>query len=196
MPRKNSKSGLYIKTYIFIAILMASLLVSLSCNTPDQKSDVSQDEQSLTVSSTVFEDGGLIPVKYTCRGDNTSPLLMWTKGPAGTEYYVLIFENLDAPEGITGNWILYNIPGHLTVLHDGISTNGILDTGAIQGRNYLGKLGYFGPCPTQNGSYRYRFTIYAVDKSVDLATATREEVLNDIEGHILASGQLTCVYKE
>ncbi len=190
------KLGLDVYVYILTAIIMVLLAASLSCNTPAQQTDVDENKQSLSISSPAFEDGGLIPDKYTCWGDNTSPLLIWSKGPKGTKYYVLIVENLDAPEGITGNWILYNIPGDLTELHEGISTNGILETGAIQGRNYLRKLGYYGPCQEHSGTQRYRFTIYAVDKVVYLSAANRQEVLDDIKGHVLASGQLVGKYKE
>lgn len=192
---ERCKLRVNINVYALTAIIIALFAASISCSTPTQESGVDENNQYMTISSPAFEDGGFIPDQYTCLGDNTSPLLIWSKGPEGTKYYVLIVENLDSPNGITGNWILYNIPGNLTELHEGISTNGILETGAIQGRNYLRKLGYYGPCPAQRGTYRYRFTIYAVDKHVALAAANREQMLNDIKGHILASGQIIGIYK-
>jgi Raf kinase inhibitor-like YbhB/YbcL family protein len=194
MIKERCKLRVNINVVVLLTIVVL-LAASISCNTPVQQSTVDENNRSMTISSPAFEDGGLIPDHYTCLGDNTSPLLTWSKGPEGTKFYVLIVENLDAPNGITGNWILYNIPGDLTELHEGISTNGILETGAIQGRNYLGKLGYYGPCPAQRGTYRYSFTIYAVDKHLSLAAANREKILNEIKDHILASGQLIGLYK-
>ena len=41
-------------------------------------------EMSIKVTSEAFEDGGLIPVKYTCDGEDISPALSWGPLPADT----------------------------------------------------------------------------------------------------------------
>ena len=51
----------------------------------------------LTVTSTAFEDGGIIPSKYTQGvSDFVSPALQWTHVPANTVSFVLIMHDPDA----------------------------------------------------------------------------------------------------
>jgi Raf kinase inhibitor-like YbhB/YbcL family protein len=181
---------------ITAAINLVAVIASISgCATPGR--ELSNDAaQVLTVTSPAFKDGGIIPGKYSCLGGNTSPQINWTNGPHKTAYYILILDDQDTPVKPFSHWVLYNIRGNITELHEGISTNGILDTGAIQGRNDRMKLGYFGPCPPVGDAHQYRFTVYAVDTALGLASATREEVLLAMQGHILARGQLTGTYKQ
>jgi Raf kinase inhibitor-like YbhB/YbcL family protein len=181
---------------ILAVLILVAVIVSISdCSTPGQ--ELSNDiTLVLTVTSPAFKDGGIIPGKYSCWGGNTSPQVNWTKGPDKTAYYILILDDQDTPVKPFSHWVLYNIRGNITELHEGISTNGILDTGAIQGRNDRMKLGYFGPCPPVGDANHYRFTVYAVDTALGLASATREEVLLAIQDHILASGQLSGTYKQ
>ena len=44
----------------------------------------------LTVDSNAFTPGGPIPVRYTADGENVSPPLTWSAGPAGTIGYALV----------------------------------------------------------------------------------------------------------
>jgi Raf kinase inhibitor-like YbhB/YbcL family protein len=181
---------------ITAVITLVVIITSIpGCSIPRQ--DLSSNPAPvLTVISPAFREGGIIPGKYSCWGGNTSPQVNWTKGPDKTAYYILILDDQDTPVKPFSHWVLYNIRGNITELHEGISTNGILDTGAIQGRNDRMKLGYFGPCPPVGDAHHYCFTVYAVDTALGLASATREEVLLAIQGHILARGQLTGTYKQ
>ena len=62
--------------------------------------------------------------------------------------------------------------------------------GAKHGVNDFRRYGYGGPCPP-GGTHRYFFKLYAVDKVVDMeAGASKDEILDAINGHILAEGQL------
>ena len=179
-----------------ILILLFFLTASLACTTPVKEPREKNDKFPLSLSSPAFEDGGEIPIKYSCLGENTSPMLSWSEGPVETSYYVLIMDTTDDLGGIFTHWVLYNIPKDVMVLHEGISKNGILETGAIQGRNNLGKLGYFGPCPTEGETHLYYFTLYAVVEYLPLPSASREQVLNAIQGHILAQGQLKGTFRQ
>ena len=40
---------------------------------------------SIKLTSPAFEDGGMIPGKYTCEGDDVSPQLNWEDIPDGTQ---------------------------------------------------------------------------------------------------------------
>ena len=49
------------------------------------------------LTSEAFEDGGTIPVRYTCDGENVSPPLAWSGAPEGTKSFALFVEDPDAP---------------------------------------------------------------------------------------------------
>ncbi len=186
---------------IGLAIMLVISTVPFACKAPAEKKPTGEADEdvskpSISISSPAFEDGATIPGNYSCLGENTSPQLTWSEGPAGTVSFVLIVDDADAPGRPFTHWVLYEIRPDITELHKGISTNGMLETGAIQGRNSLGKLGYYGPCPPEGESHHYRFTIYAIDKFLGLPSASREQVLEAIQGHILASGQLTGTFKK
>jgi Raf kinase inhibitor-like YbhB/YbcL family protein len=177
------------KRYILLLITIAVVMITSSVSCTD-KAPVEVEVPALDISSPAFENGAEIPAVYSCAGLNYSPELTWSKGPEGIREYILIVVDLDTPDE-RAHWILYNIPPETTELHEGISTNGILEKGIIQGRNYLRKLGYYGPCPPPTETHRYRFTIYATDTFLTLASASKEQVLDAIKGHILARGELT-----
>src|ERR1700678_387940 len=50
----------------------------------------------LTVESPAFKDGGDIPFENTQYRGNVFPGLSWSKGPQGTQYYVVIMQDTDA----------------------------------------------------------------------------------------------------
>jgi Raf kinase inhibitor-like YbhB/YbcL family protein len=104
-------------------------------------------------------------------------------------------DDIDAPGQPFSHWLVYNIPGDVREMHKGISTNGILDTGSIQGRNDMTKLGYYGPCPGDEKVHRYIFTVYAVDTYFQMPAAWRYQLVDVLQGHILAKGQLTGTYR-
>jgi len=61
----------------------------------------------------------------------------------------------------------------------------------VQGRNDFRRIGYGGPCPPRGSPHRYFFKIYALDVTLALKPgATKQELLNAVQGHILAEGQL------
>lgn len=183
---------------IVISILAIILVIPLSiagCTSEDTLIPFDSSNPSITVTSNDFKDGEAIPVKYSCDGLNFSPHIAWTPGPEGTQFYVLLMDDIDAPQKPFSHWILYNIPVDVNDLHEGISTNGILDTGAIQGRNDMTKLGYYGPCPGDQYIHHYIFTVYAVDTFFQMPAGWRQDVIDALEGHILGQGQLTGTYK-
>lgn len=47
--------------------------------------------------SSVFSNGGSIPSKYICDGDDISPPLSWQVAPTNTKSFVLIKDSLWSP---------------------------------------------------------------------------------------------------
>jgi Raf kinase inhibitor-like YbhB/YbcL family protein len=150
---------------------------------------------TIQITSSAFEDGGMIPRSYTCDAKDVSPDLAWTGVPEGTKTLVLICDDPDAPVGTWVHWVLFNIPAGETGLAAKIAPDAILGNGARHGTNDFGRLGYGGPCPP-GGTHRYFFKLYALDIELDLDSgATKAQVEEDMQGHILAEGQLMGRYK-
>lgn len=150
----------------------------------------------MKITSPAFEGGGIIPRIYSCDGQDKSPELNWTGAPAGTQFFVLILDDPDAPGGTFNHWVIFNIPADATGLEENVPKTAQLDSGALQGRNSWGELGYGGPCPPFGSSHRYYFTLYALDTTIDLAGgASKAQVLAAMEGHILAEAEIMGNYQ-
>ena len=66
-----------------------------------------------------------------------------------------------------------------------------LPNGAIQGTTDYGRSGYDGPCPPPGRPHRYFFKVFALDAKLTLdSSATKDDLLAAMKGHILAQGQL------
>lgn len=147
---------------------------------------------SLTLTSDAFGNGQSIPSKYACTGRNISPALSWDDPPTGTQSFALIVDDPDAPMGTWVHWVLFNIPAQARNLQEDLPVTGKnVDPNAIYvGKNSSGKIGYDGPCPP-SGTHRYYFKLYALDTVINLLPgATKEQLLKEMEGHILAQGEL------
>ena len=147
---------------------------------------------SLELSSDAFVNGQSIPAKYSCVGKNISPTLAWNEPPAGTQSFAMIVDDPDAPMGTWVHWVLFNIPADTRTLQEDLPITGKnTDPNSIYvGKNSSGKTRYDGPCPT-SGTHRYYFKLYALDTTINLLPgATKDQVLKEMDGHILASGEL------
>lgn len=144
----------------------------------------------MTLMSSAFTHGAMIPRDYTCDGKDISPPLSWDKPPEKTQSFALIMDDPDAPIGTWVHWVIYNIPATARGLAEGVSRNADLPDGSRQGRNSWRRIGYGGPCPP-SGTHRYFFKLYALDLVFTLASgATKDELLKAMEGHILAQAEL------
>jgi len=149
----------------------------------------------IKVTSRAFQEGGMIPRRYTCDGEDVSPPLAWTGVPEGTKTIALIGDDPDAPMGTWVHWVLFNLPANIKELAEAVPADKELLSGAKQGRNDFRRIGYGGPCPP-GGTHRYFFRLYALDSVLDLAAgASKADLLKAIQGHVLAEGQLMGKYK-
>ena len=149
----------------------------------------------MEIRSSAFNEGAIIPRKYTCDNIDISPPLEWLQVPDGTKTFALICDDPDAPMGTWVHWVLFNLPENVLELPENVLKLEVLKNGARQGKNDFGKIGYGGPCPP-SGTHRYYFKIYALDKKLDSKPGiTKKELLKTMEGHMLAEGQLMGRYK-
>lgn len=179
----------------FLLLFCLILLVLPGCK-PEEAILPEEEEPTLSVSSPVFHDGEEIPARYTCGGQDISPPLAWSEPSAGTQSFALIVDDPDAPAGVFTHWVLFNLPSDSRQLPEAVSTPARFPGGALQGRNDFGRIGYGGPCPPPGHSHHYRFTLYALERPLDLKEGvSKKQVMDAMQGHILAWGQLTGVYQ-
>jgi Raf kinase inhibitor-like YbhB/YbcL family protein len=153
-------------------------------------------EMSLKITSTAFEDGHVIPKRYTGDGEDVSPPLAWENPPKDTKSFVLICDDPDAPRGTWVHWVLFDLPPGVRELDAAVPVKGTIISGAKQGTNSFNNLGYGGPAPPRGKSHRYCFKLFALDRTLGLAIgATKEEVLEACAGHVLAEAQLMGTYQ-
>ncbi len=144
------------------------------------------------LTSPAFMHEADIPVKFSCDGDDISPPLAWSEPPVGTESLALIMDDPDAPVGTWDHWILFNIPADKGELEENLPVTGKnQDPGSIfVGNNSWNRSDYGGPCPP-GGTHRYFFKLYALDTTLSfLPGVKKDDLLNAMEGHILAETHL------
>jgi Raf kinase inhibitor-like YbhB/YbcL family protein len=155
---------------------------------------------SLALSSTAFSNGGKIPSKYTCEGNDLSPPLSWTDVPEGTKSLALIVDDPDAPDPakpqrVYVHWVVYNISPNAAGFGEGASPNA-MPSGAVTGLNDYSKSDWGGPCPPI-GRHRYFFKLYALDTEITgLSSPTKADVERAMKGHVVDSGELIGTYQK
>lgn len=150
---------------------------------------------AIELMSSAFDSRKTIPQRYTCEGEDISPPLRWQYASEETESFVLICDDPDVENGVWTHWVLYDIPSRFQELPEGVSQGGELSWGGVQGRNSFGDVQYGGPCPPFGSTHQYHFRLYALDEQLDLAPgATREQVIDRMQGHILDRTELVGLY--
>lgn len=145
--------------------------------------------------SSAFQQGGLIPAKYTCDGANVSPPLTWSDAPAQTQSFALISDDPDAPVGTWVHWVAWNIPAAARSLDENVPKKDSLPNGMKQGTTDFRKIGYGGPCPP-SGTHRYFFKLYALATTLNLSPKTTKKDLERVmKPHVLAEAVLMGTYQ-
>lgn len=171
--------------------------------------DTGSQEQVFKLTSSELSPGGRIPRKYTADGQGAkkdlSPPLEWYGVPEGTKSLALVMEDPDAPDPNDPivpwtHWVLVNIPPTLKGLPENFSTKDAGEDSEYsmikEGYNDWKVPGYRGPNPPV-GDHRYEFTLYALDDFINIGNkATKEKLLEAMEGHILGVTQLVCHYNK
>jgi len=155
----------------------------------------------LLMTSTAWEDGGVIPDKYTQAGGPTapSPELKWSQVPMGTQSFVLLMHDPEpvlnrSPKMDITHWLVWNIPGTSMGLPENLP-QGELPDGTRQVS--LRANAYMGPGAGPGPYHHYTFELYALDTKLDVpmgtskeAADTRTAVFNAMEGHVLGKAVL------
>lgn len=149
----------------------------------------------INISSTAFNGEELIPIRYTCDGDNISPPLNWNKPDDRIKSFAMIVDDPDAPGGDFVHWVVYNISPSVSGFPENVNTQKISKE-ILVGRNDFGESSYGGPCPPF-GTHRYYFRIYGLDSALSQAKPelTKHQLLKLMEGHVIESGELVGKYQ-
>jgi Raf kinase inhibitor-like YbhB/YbcL family protein len=167
------------------AIGAAALLAG--CGGGDKPSEpLPKAAPSIGLVSPAFRDGGTIPKRYTCSGEDVSPPLRFFKVPVEASELELLVEDQDADRFV--HWTLLRIPPTIHFIAEGEPP-----AGTVQTENGFGKQAWGGPCPPEGkGPHRYVFALYATDAPLKLDdSASADEVRSAIAEHALATGRLT-----
>lgn len=143
----------------------------------------------MELSSSAFGDGEPIPDRYTCDGEDLSPPLAWTVPPEGTVTLALCVDDPDAGRYPFTHWLAWGIAPGEGALAEG-------EPAPREGRNDFGAPGYRGPCPPPGKPHRYVFRLLALDAEPQLGPSDRRLSFDKaLDGHVLASAELTGTYK-
>jgi Raf kinase inhibitor-like YbhB/YbcL family protein len=178
-----------------MAALVISCLVLMNTNMVH-----AEEIMTLTLKSNAIDNGGEIPSRYTCEGEDISPPLEWTGVPETARSLVLIIDDPDAPDPKAPrttwvHWVVYNIPPGVTVLPEGIAPEK-LSPDIMEGLNDWNRMGYGGPCPPV-GRHRYFHKLYALDTVLkEMNTPTKAAVESAMKGHVIAQTELMGSYQK
>src|SRR5580658_1277851 len=156
--------------------------------------------QNMTLTTTAWPDGGMIPLRYTQAGPEISPAIQWSAAPAGTVSFVLVFHDADTLVNNSTDdllhWMLWNIPATATSIAQGRPDGFELEDGtrqiSVSGSRYRG------PGASATGPmHHYVMELYALDTMLDIKVdpqgpqeanpnvqAIRTSIVQAMAGHI------------
>ena len=148
---------------------------------------------NLQLQSPAFSNGGAIPRNYGYKNGNHSPPLKISGNPSGAQSLALIMDDPDAKAAVGTDWVhwvIWNIDPNSTEIQEGN-----VPSESSDGKNDFGELGYGGPAPPDK-KHHYIFKLYALDTKLDLAKgATKSQIEEHMQGHILEETNLNGTYE-
>jgi hypothetical protein len=156
------------------------------------------------MTTTAFEDGGVLPAKYA-GAMGVSPELKWSQVPMGTQSFVLLLHDPEPAlnKGLMDvtHWLMWNIPATATGLPEGVPQGAEMPDGSRQVS--LRANGYMGPGAPAGPYHHYTFELYALDTKIDVPQATpqqaadtRTAVMKAMDGHILGKALLVARFHQ
>lgn len=119
--------------------------------------------------STAFPEGGPIPEKLTCAGEDVSPDLSWTGAPAEALELAIVVRDRNAAGFV--HWVVTGIDP----IVQGLGEGGVPE-GATEHGNDTGTTGWAGPCPPAgSGTHVYELVLHALDARTDIPPGTSPE---------------------
>jgi phosphatidylethanolamine-binding protein (PEBP) family uncharacterized protein len=172
------------------SLCVACTASTTASTTPSSQASLSSSS-NFTLRGDAVEDGGTLPVEYTCDGDGVSPALTWAQAPAGTREYAVLMSTLPGDGSVKWNWILYAIPASTTSLPRNATGIGVFGTGSDGPA-----AAYQPPCSQGPGPKQYTFTVYALSGTPQIggSRVTGPILTAALPPVTLASAALTVTY--
>jgi Raf kinase inhibitor-like YbhB/YbcL family protein len=148
------------------AVVVIASSVLTGCGVLRGSTVVAGAPTAMTVSSTAVTQGTL-PQQYTCYTSKvTTPPLTWSGSPSAVKSFAIVVDDSSAPITPYVYWLVFDISSATSSI-----PQGQLPPGALQAQNSAGRAEYNPPCPSGH-SHSYRFTVYALNKMLDLPAGT------------------------
>jgi hypothetical protein len=160
---------------IIFALTCISLLSACSRDGRDMREPSADQQESIAVTTTAgavitpvggfaltppWAEGAQLDARFTCAA-GISPSLTFQN--VASDIVTLALSIVDETTNNSVQWIVANIQPTETVVADGS-----VPTGAIEGINALGTIGFSAPCPPAGETHTYRLTGYGLSQQLDL----------------------------
>ena len=163
------------------------VLFLLACTAEKPELKIEKGVDTMKLKSNDFNEGEMIPSKFTCQGEDINPQLAWDDVPEGIKSFALIIDDPDAPMGTWVHWLVKDIPADVRE----IKQNSVPGKQVV---NDFGKESYGGPCPP-SGTHRYFFKLYALDVE-SLDANNKGDFYSQVEEHAIAKAELMAKYEK
>lgn len=148
------------------------------------------EPSGLRVSSPDLREGGRLPERFSCTGDNVAPTLTWTGPPPGTRGWAVVVEDPDAATGTFTHWVVTGLGAAARTVGDD------LPAGAVEGLTSSGQPAYVGPCPPTGEEHRFRYRVHALRELLILEPTTSvTEARRRIEALSLDAAEIEVTYR-
>jgi Raf kinase inhibitor-like YbhB/YbcL family protein len=151
-----------------------------------------ETQKWLTVKSDAFERNGTIPSKLMSN-KSSGPTIQWSGAPDNAESFAVIVEDPDAVgQRPFVHLIAFNISADQKQINLGeLDNSRMSDRGIMLGKNSENQMSYFAPQPPSGQAHNYHFEVFALDGKLPLQNgATKKEVLDAMNGHVIAKGEI------
>jgi phosphatidylethanolamine-binding protein (PEBP) family uncharacterized protein len=145
-----------------------------------------------TVFSSVMNDGGTLPIDYTCDGSSLSPPISWSDAPDGTTNFAVLMDHQPGTGDWHWYWTLWSIDAATSELDAGSNGDAIVGANSVNN-----KLIYAPPCSQGPGEKAYDISIYALSAEPSLnnpSNVDRTTFLDAIADITLATDTMTVTY--
>lgn len=129
----------------------------------------------MQLTSLSFQHCSDMPQRLTGEGGGLSPHLAWSDVPDGTQSFLLIARDGDAPLRPVIIWKVAGIESACRELKEGTGKE------------------YEAPAP-RNGSHRYYFNLYALNNRLEIQEKDWDAIQARIKDHVLAEAELIGIY--
>lgn len=139
----------------------------------------------MQISSSVLNENGEFPYKYSCFGDNVNPPLEIHNIPMHAKSLAVVFESIGSEEETKTHWLIWNIPTSTHIIEN--------ESRGQVGFNDFGVKGYWGPKISGHFS-ECVFRIFAFDSFLTFPEnkVTKHDLYSSVINYGLGWGKLTC----